>query len=284
MGLFGGGNSSSTNQTLNETTNYATSIDKRNVVSDQAVALSGDYSTLNKVENTSTWMQDNTNNSTWLQDNTNNSTFFQDNSDRSTNTSTSNSNNTSMVDSRSTTSITQMFDKSSRDNSTHFTDSSTKDNSTYFSDSSVRDSSTHFADSSVKTSLDSHNTSMVDNSNRSVTYSSTDYGSVGKALDSLGMMSSKSLDVAAGGVNGSIDALKYLADKNQQSVAMAFDFTKSASANSVSNSAAVLGFANSAIAKTAEAFAEAKDGGESKNIMYALMAIAVVGVAFALRK
>lgn len=280
MGLFGGGNSNSTNETLNQTNNNATSIDKRNVVSDQAVALSGDYSTLNKVENTSTWMQDNTNNSTWMQDNSN----------RSTSTITqmfdksSRDNSTHFSDSSTTDNSTFFSDSSSRDQSTHFTDNSSRDQSTYFSDSSVRDSSTHFADSSVKNSLDSHNTSMVDNSNRSVNYSSTDYGSVGKALDSLGQMSSKSLDVAAGGVNGALDAMKYLADKNQQSVAAAFDFTKSASANSISNSAAVLGFANNAIAKTAEAFAEAKDGGESKNIMYALMAIAAIGVAFALRK
>lgn len=249
---FGGdSDSDSSTNTTNQTTNWATSIDKRSVASDAAVSLTGNGNAV----------------------------------DRST--STANSGNTT------TTSITEMFDKSNR--STNFADSSNR--STNFADSSVRDSSTFFSDSSVKTDshatsmfdastkLDSHNTSMVDNSDRSVSYSSstTDYGSVGKALDGLGMMSSKSLDVAAGGVAGTLDAMKYLADQQNKSMAAAFDLTKSASANALTNSAAVLGFANSTVEKTAAAFADAKDGGTSKAIKYALAAAAAIGVAFALK-
>lgn len=250
MGLFSSKSSStSSNETLNQTTNDVTNIDKRNVASDQAVGLTGDGSWIDR----SSWAQDNTNNSTWMQDNSK----------------------------RSSSTITQMFDNANR--STNFSDSSVRDSSTFFSDSSVRTDShaTSLFDYSKKS--DSHDTSMVDNSNRSVSYNTTDYGSVGKALDSLGMMSSKSLDVAAGGVAGSIEALKYLADQQQKSVTAAFDLTRSASSNALGNSAQVMGFANSALEKTAAAYAQARDGGESKNIMYALAAVAVVGVAFALK-
>jgi hypothetical protein len=201
---FGGdSDSDSSTNTTNQTTNHATSIDKRNVASDAAVALSGDGNTVDR--------------------STSNVTTFTDTSNRSS------------------TSITEMMDKSNR--STNFTDNS---------------------DHSVSTTI-------------------TDYGSVNKSLDGLGAMTSKALDVAAGGVNNSLDALKALADMQQKTVLAAFDMSKAASAGALSNSAAVMGFANSAIEKTNAALEDAADGGQSKMVTYAIAAVAAVGIAFALK-
>jgi hypothetical protein len=201
---FGGDSESdSSTNTTNQTDNYSTFVDRRNVASDAAVSLSGDGS---------------------------------------------------VVD-RSTTSLTTFSDSSNRSSSsiTEFTDNSNR--------------STNFAD----------------NSNRSVNTTVTDYGSVNKSLDGFGSMTSKALDVAAGGVNNSLDALKSLADMQQKTVLAAFDMSRSASANALTNSAAVMGFANQALEKTATAMETATDGGESKMVTYAIAAAAVVGVAFALK-
>ncbi|RFP36156.1 hypothetical protein [Duganella sp. BJB476] len=229
---FGGDSESdSSTSTTNHVTNNATSVDKRNVASEQAVALSGDNNVVDR----------------------------------------SQTSNTSFVDSsnRSTTSLTSFLDSSTKDSSTHFSDSSTKDSSTHFSDSSVRNTD--------------NSTQFTDNSNRSVSYSSTDFGSVAAALGGMTTLGNSAFAFGGSAVNGSVDALKQISADNQKSVAAAFNMASLSGANSMKSSADVLGFASSAITKTADAFAAAKDGGESKNIMYALVAIAVVGVAFAFK-
>ncbi len=140
-------------------------------------------------------------------------------------------------------------------------------------------STTNFSDSSNRST--SSITEFLDNSNRSVTV--TDYGSVGSSLSTLGTMTTKALDITGDSVNGAIDALKYISDNNQKSVAGAFDLAKSASANALTNSAQVLGLANDVIDKTSAAFAEAKDNGTSKLVTYALVTVGAIGVAFALK-
>jgi hypothetical protein len=148
---------------------------------------------------------------------------------------------------RSTTSITEMMDKSNR--------------------------STNFADSSNR----STSTSTVNNT------TVTDYGSINKSIDGLGSMTNKAIDVAAGGVNGAMDTLKYLASMQLKTVEAAFDISKATSANALGNSAAVMGFANDALNKTSDSMKDAKDSGQSKMVTYAIAAVAVVGVAFALK-
>jgi hypothetical protein len=153
------------------------------------------------------------------------------------------------------------------------------------------DRSTNFADSSTKSSL----TSFIDNSNRSTNFSDssdrssstvntvTDYGSVGAALSSMGQMTSRAFDNAGLGISGAIDVLKLQTTEGQKGLAAAFEMANKSSQNAQANSAAVLGFANSALKETQAAFSEAKDGGQSKMVMAALGAVAVVGVVYALR-
>lgn len=150
--------------------------------------------------------------------------------------------------------------------------------------------------SSVTTFTDTSNrsttsiTEMLDKSNRSTNMSTTtnntvtDYGSVNKSLDGLGNMTSKAMDVAAGGVNGAMDTLKYLASMQLKTVEAAFDISKATSANALGNSAAVMGFANDALNKTSDSMRDAKDSGQSKMVTYAIAAVAAVGIAFAFKK
>lgn len=204
---FGGDSESdSSTSTRNDTTNYATSTDKRAVASDQAVSLTGDYNTIDR--------------------STSNTTQFFDSSNRSS------------------TSLTSFLDQSNR--STNFTD----------------------------------------NSDRSVTTvnTMTDYGSVSGGLSLADSMTKRALDLSGNSIGGAIDVLKLQTKTGADSTAAAFDLARASGANSLSSSAAVLGFANSAIRETADAFAQAKDGGQSKMVMAAIGAVAVVGIAFALNR
>jgi hypothetical protein len=189
------------------------------------------------------------------------------------NSSIDRSSTTSFLDqsNRSTTNLTTFIDQSTKDNSTHFSD--TSDRSTNFlSDSSLKNSNnTSFVDSSVKTS--SSNTSTTTNN------TSTDYGSVSGALTLAGSMTTKAFGLAGYVYGGAVDALKQTSKDSQSNIMAAFG----AAASSQSSSAAVLGFASDAIKQTGAAFAESKDGGQSKMMVAAIAAVAVVGVAFALR-
>jgi hypothetical protein len=182
---------------------------------------------------------------------------------------------------RSSSSVTSFIDSSSTTSTslTSFIDNSNK--STNFSDTS--DKSTKFTDNSQKNTTTATSTVFTDSSNRSVTNINTDYGSINGSMTLAGSMTSKAFDVAGGALDGTIGVLKQSSADSLKSIAMAFDAASGASALSKANSAAVLGFANEAMKSTADAMADAKDSGQSKMVMTALMVIGAVGVAFALR-
>lgn len=184
-----------------------------------------------------------------------------------------------MID-RSTSSVTQMFDSSNRSTTslTSFLDQSAHDSSTHFSDTSNR--STNFLDQSRKDS----STHFTDTSDHSVTNTMTDYGSVGSAMSLSGSMTGRAFDTADKAVGGAIDVLKMQTSEGQKTIAGAFDLAKSSAANAMQNSAQVLGFASSALNQTQAAYAEAKDGGQSKMMTYAILAAGAVGLAFAFKR
>lgn len=193
------------------------------------------------------------------------------------------------------------------DSSSHTTSNSTANNTAYETDrravasenavsltgdnnSIDRSQTTNFFDTSDRssTSLTSfidnsdRSTNFQDNSNRSVTTTTTatDFGSVNGALGLNGAMTTAAFGLAGGTIGGAIDILKLQSDNSQKAVMAAFDMAKS---TSMANSAAVLGFASNAIGQTNDAFAQAKDSGQSKMVTYAVIGLAVVGVAFAMK-
>lgn len=189
---------------------------------------------------------------------------------------------------RSTSNLTQFFDSSNR--STNFSDSS--DRSTHFADNSDR--STAF--NSNNTTSNSNNTIFTDNRDMSVHSSTTitDYGSVAasvglagamstKALETAGLLNGQNVGLAGLSITGAIDNMKLQSQTGLEATKLAFDLVRSSGANNLQSSAAVLGMAQNAIEKTSAAFQEASDGGEKKTIMYAIGAVAVIAVAFALR-
>lgn len=168
---------------------------------------------------------------------------------------------------RSTSSVTSFFDASNRSSTdlTSFIDNSNK--STNFADTSSKTTNdiTSFADSSSKNSGNS--TSFVDSSNRATSTSMTTMNTTSDF----------------GAIGGAVDVLKLQTVEGQKSIMAAFDMAKNSGANSMKNSAEVLGFATSAIKESAGAFAQAADGGQSKMVLAALVVVGAVGVAFALR-
>lgn len=133
----------------------------------------------------------------------------------------------------------------------------------------------------------SETTSFRDSSDRSthISYTSTDFGSVSKALDSVTMMGKGAFDLSDHSVTGAIDTLKRISDNNNKVVMAAFDAARGQSADSVRTAQDALTFASKATAMTNDAFAQAKNGPDTnKTVMYA--AIAAVGIvgAMALRK
>lgn len=182
-----------------------------------------------------------------------NNTAFTDNSDRST----------------------KFTDKSDR--STNFFDASNR--STNFADNSNR--STNFSDSSVR---DSNNqTIFTDNSNRSTTVNTTDFGSVSAALGGMGQLSSLAVGGYGDVIKGALAGLSTQSGNTLGAMDKAFSFAGAASAADAQKYADVIGFAKDTLKQTNEAFATAKDGGQSKVVGYAIAAVAVVGVAFALK-
>lgn len=214
--------------------------------------------------------------STSTTNNTTNHTDYNDKRNVAQDSAVSLSGDANVVD-RSTSNVTQFFDTSDR--STHFTD--------------LSDRSTLFNSNSNNTS-NSHNTTVfTDNSDRSV--SVTDYGSVNaslgllggmstKAFDTAGLMNGQNVGLATMSVQGAIDTLKLQSGLSLEATKQAFDLVRSSGANNLASSAAMIGMANNAIEKTQAAFQNASDGGDQKTVMYALGAIAVVGVAFAMTR
>lgn len=175
---------------------------------------------------------------------------------------------------RSTNSLTQFNDSSNRSTSSI----------TSFLDTSNR--STNFADSSNRSTTDNsdRSTNFTDNSNRSTNTTVTDYGSIGSSIGLAGSMSTAAFNTAQLGIKGAIDTLQLESNNNLTAVSKAFDMAKSSAANAQTSGAQMLGFATTALADTQQALANAKDGGQSKMVTYAIAAIAVIGVAFALKK
>jgi hypothetical protein len=293
---FGGdeSNSSTSSQSTSNQTAYNT--DKRNVVSEQAIGLSGDGNVVDRSSsnlsqwfdssdhsvqfsdssNRSTVMNDSRNLSTMLFDSRNLSTAFTDSSDRSTqftdNSNRSTENRTSFVDSSDRSTYFNDTSNRSTDNRTSFVDSS--DRSTYFNDTSNR-----------STAMNSNNlTSFVDNSDRSITTVGTDYGSVNASIGLAGAMGSRAFDLSGLSITGALDNLKLQSQTSLEATRQAFDLVRSSGANNLASSAQMLGMATSAIERTASAFQEADDGGQKKTVMYALAAVAVIGVAFAMNR
>lgn len=286
---FGGDESHSSTSHQSTANNTAYNTDKRNVASDYAVAISGDGNVVDRSTSNLTKYFDQSDRSTSFTDSSNRSTNFTDSSNRSTLTNNlsmllDNSNrSTNFSDSsvRNTTTSTSFSDSSNR--STNFTDNS--DRSTYFSDSSNRSS----------TSNSNNSTSFVDNSDNRVYSTITDYGSVNagvglasamgtKAMDSATLMSGQAFGVANTSIQGALANLMKQSETGLEATKLAFDMVRSSGANNLQSSAAVLGMAQSAIDKTAAAFQEASDGGEKKTIMYAIGAVAIIAVAFAMNR
>lgn len=129
--LGGDSSSDSSVATKNDTSNVANSWDKRNVVSDSAVGLTGDGNMVDRSASTITSMMDSSSTSTI--------TSMMDSSNKSTN----------FNDSSSTNSSTNFSDSSIRDSSTNFTDNRI-DASTKIDNSNK---STNFTDNSTKSDL-----------------------------------------------------------------------------------------------------------------------------------
>jgi hypothetical protein len=179
---------------------------------------------------------------------------------------------------RSSTSNTFFNDQSNRSqfSLTSFVDSSNRSTT----DNSNR--STTFTDNSNRSTNNS--TSFSDSSDRSTHLTMTDYGSVGASLGTMGAMTTKAFEVSDNALTGTIGLLKQHSTDQNKSVQAAFEMARGAGNAAASNSAAVLGFASETIKKTNDAFAEAKDGGQRKMVMGALIAVAVVAVAYSFNK
>lgn len=137
---------------------------------------------------------------------------------------------------------------------------------------------TSFIDTSNRSSAS--NTEFTDNSDRSTHYTTTDHGAVAAGLG----LGTKALDMAGATTKAAYDALIVQSEHGLKATSAAFDLAKSSGANSMASSAAVLGFASDAIKETRAAFQEAEDGGNKQIMLYAVLAVAAVGIAMAMRR
>jgi hypothetical protein len=196
-------------------------------------------------------------------------------SDSSTQTTANTTNNTDYNDKRavgSDSAVSLSGDRNvvDRSSSTSFTDTSNRSST----------SLTSFLDTSNR----ANTTTFTDNSDRHVVNTTTDFGSVSAALGLAGTMTAGAYGVANNGINGAIEALKLQSKNGVDMVSKAFDLAKSSAANSQQSGAQLMGFATDALQATQSAMADAKDSGQSKMVIYAIGAIAVIGVAFALKR
>lgn len=143
-------------------------------------------------------------------------------------------------------------------------------NLTAFFDSSNR--STNFADNSTST--------YTDNSSVNFTSVTTDHGAVAAGLG----LGTKALDMAGKTVTDALGMASLQTETNLKSVLAAFDLAKSSGANSLAGSAAVLGFATDTIGEARAAFQEADDNGQKTIAVYAILAVAAIGVAVAWKR
>ncbi len=134
----------------------------------------------------------------------------------------------------------------------------------------------------IDTSNRSSSTSFTDSSDRSTHFTSTttDHGAVAAGLG----LGTKALDTVGLTAKEAFASLNLQTEAGLNATRAAFDLAKSSGANSGATSAAVLGFASDTIAQTRAAFQEAEDGGNKQIMLYAVLAVAAVGIAMALRR
>lgn len=137
---------------------------------------------------------------------------------------------------------------------------------------------TSFIDQSDRSN--SGNTSFVDNSDRSVRVTTTDHGAVAAGLG----LGTKALDTVGKTVGDAFRLATIQTESGLKATQAAFDLAKSSGANSLAGSAAVLGFASDTIDQARTAFQEADDNGQKTIAVYAILAIAAIGVAVAWRR
>ena len=139
---------------------------------------------------------------------------------------------------------------------------------------------TSFIDTSNRSSTST--TEFSDNSDRSTHYTSTttDHGAVAAGLG----LGTKALDMAGATTKAAYDALIVQSEHGHTATQSAFDLTISTRAMEMASGAAVLGFASDAIKETRAAFQEAEDGGNKQIMLYAVLAVAAVGIAMAMRR
>jgi hypothetical protein len=151
-------------------------------------------------------------------------------------------------------------------------------NNTAFTDNSNRSNTTTFTDTSNRS-----NTISTSNSSTTNNYA-TDYGSVGKALDGMGQLSTATVNTASDIVKNGIKGLSEQSKDNIAVIQAAFDFAGKSSAADAVKYTDALGLAKDTISKANDAFATAKDGGQNKTLLIAAVAtVGAVGLAFALK-
>lgn len=125
-------------------------------------------------------------------------------------------------------------------------------------------------------------TSFADSSNRSTTtnYTTTDFGSVVKAIDGIGQMGTQVTNLSRDAISGAIDSLNRTGNNQLDALHSVFDFAAKSSANSLTSANEALGFAKDTIAQSNAAFSEAKNGPDKSIIMMLLGVVGVIGAAF----
>jgi hypothetical protein len=141
-------------------------------------------------------------------------------------------------------------------------------------------STTNFSDTSNRS------TNFSDTSDRSVvtTNTVTDFGAIGKMLETVGTVANRAIGSSEMLGAGAIDSLNKTGANSVLLALKAFDSAQAQSANAVSSSREVMGFAEAALNQSRAAFAEAKDGGTNKTMLIVgLAVVGAVGVAVAMR-
>lgn len=142
----------------------------------------------------------------------------------------------------------------------------------------------------------SANTAFTDTSNRSTTFTDqsdrsttttntvTDFGAIGRMLETVGTVASRAVGASETLGAGAIDSLNRTGANSVMLALKAFDNASAQSANAITSSREVMGFAAQALGESRAAFAEAKDGGTNKTMLIvALAVVGAVGVAVAMR-
>lgn len=156
------------------------------------------------------------------------------------------------------------------------------------SDSSTRTDATtnNNISTSDKRAVASENADAITGNNNSVTRISTDFGSVGKALDAVSQTGAKAIDLGQFAVGGAIDVLKQQTSNNLSSISQVIDLAKNYGANAQTNSKDVMNLATSTATIAADAYKNQADSasGNRTIILVGLAVVGVIGVAIAWHK